>query len=76
MSYDDDEDLELYGEDGKITPYGLAVWADNEGGLVGLIERGNENDLIEAGMNECIVKAAAYMLRLLDEEAERIGAVL
>lgn len=59
-----------------ITPFGLAQWMDEEGGLSGLMERNGPTTFIEAGCNPEICQAYIDATEAMERELERIGAVL
>lgn len=65
-----------YDENGKLTPRGLAEWADQEGGPISLLQRNGITTFIEAGCNEGIVLAVEEAISAFRAELERIGAVL
>ena len=64
--------------DGKwyITPLGLALWMDEEGGLEGLFHRNGPSTFIEAGCDPGIVAEYEYATNAMEEELRRIGAYL
>lgn len=60
----------------KLTPFGLAQWMDEEGGLSGLMQRNGAETFIEAGCGQAIVHAYIAATDAMKRELERIGAVL
>lgn len=71
-----EDDYGTYDQNGKLTPYGLAVWMDNEGGLAGLFHRNGPETFIEAGCSPYIVYKYAEAVKAMETELERIGAIL
>lgn len=59
-----------------LTPYGLAGWMDEEGGLSGLMHRNGPGTFIEAGCDPEITLAYVQATEAMEAELERIGAVL
>lgn len=70
-SYIQDDEGKWY-----LTPYGLACWMDDEGGLAGLMQRNGAETFIEAGCGQAIVHAYIAATEAMERELERIGAVL
>lgn len=71
-----EEEDKSYDEHGKLTPYGLAVWMDNEGGLSGLMQRNGGDTFIEAGCDPQVVREYERATDAMHAELERIGAIL
>ncbi len=80
MDYVELDEDGAYGlkEDGKwyITPLGLAMWMDEEGGLSGLMQRNGGDTFIEAGCDPHLVEEYERATEAMRTELERIGAVL
>lgn len=80
MEYVEVDEDGAYGlaEDGKwyITPLGLALWMDEEGGLAGLFRRNGPSTFIEAGCDPDVVNAYEKAMDDMHAELERIGATL
>jgi hypothetical protein len=64
--------------DGKwyITPLGLAMWLDDEGGVFSFIQGRGISDLVEAGVDELVAQTCEDAMWALKRELARIGAVL
>jgi hypothetical protein len=71
-----EEEDKSYDENGKLTPYGLAMWLDDEGGVCSIIQGRGILDLIEAGVSRDVAKQLEDSIELMHEELERIGAIL
>lgn len=59
-----------------LTPRGLALWMDEEGGLSGLMQRNGPDTFIEAGCDPEITNAYVAATDAMKTELERIGATL
>lgn len=73
---DEMDDSDLYDDNGKLTPKGLALWLDDEGGVFSFIQGRGVSDLVEAGVSELIARQCELAMELLKRELERIGATL
>lgn len=72
-----DNDYERsYNKNGTLTPFGLALWLDDEGGVFSFIQGRGVSDLIEAGVNKDIAFKCESAMDDLEDELRRIGAVL
>lgn len=65
-----------YEEDGKLTPFGLASWADEEGGWESLLYGKGSGPFLEAGVDPDILEEYEIASRNMERELQRIGAVL
>ncbi len=72
----EDEEAKSYNADGTLTPFGLALWLDDEGGVFSFIQGRGSSDLIEAGVDAIIARKCESAMAALLDELERIGAVL
>ena len=82
MYYDDwvealyEQNDGCYDEDGKLTPLGLAGWADEEGGWESLLEGKGSEPFLEAGVDPDILEEYEIARREMERELKRIGAWL
>lgn len=74
--YEGEGDEGVYDEDGKLTPLGLAMWADEEGGWEGLLEGKGREPFLEAGVDPDTLEEYEIASREMEKELKRIGAWL
>lgn len=63
-----------YDEDGNLTPRGLAMWADDEGGMISLWRRNGSSTFIEAGVSPEIMEQLETAIEAFEQDLKRIGA--
>lgn len=59
-----------------LTPEGLAGWADEEGGWEALLDGKGPGAFLEAGIDSKILSAYEAVRNQMEDEFDRIGAVL